>query len=256
MKFFTNKISTGSSGTFQELVNKYAAAEEAKQIKTASAVSKVKVSQKTEAANDDEEVRKNVHGVEGSPNDQNGEPESDGEKKTVKPAGFGGKSAKVEPSSKEEKISMEEIEADCGCCDKCPSCGCKGCNKTTKKVAMEEIEIEADCGKCTDGGGDGDSQDGVSKGKFPDEFKPEQKCEDDDKANVESNVKEEVRMAIKAAKAGNIAKLANMSPEGRKTFKFAFEKVSNLKPKQKNWLKNYYKMIWPEEFSDALVQDK
>lgn len=78
MRFWTNKISTNSSGGFSKLIEKIAA--DRAQVKTAS----VKEAEKTEPANtNDVEVRTDVHSLEGLEKDQNGEPEADGEKKVV-----------------------------------------------------------------------------------------------------------------------------------------------------------------------------
>lgn len=79
MKFFTNKIPTNSKASFSDLIEKMAAGK--KQVKTASA--EAKIAEKTEPANDENEMRHDVHGPEGSPADQNGEPEEDGEQKVV-----------------------------------------------------------------------------------------------------------------------------------------------------------------------------
>ena len=83
MKFITNRIPTGSKSSFSDLVQKIASA--SKTVKTASTAvePEAKVAEKTEPANGDNEMRHDVHGPEGSPSDQNGEPEQDGEHKVV-----------------------------------------------------------------------------------------------------------------------------------------------------------------------------
>lgn len=80
MKFWTNRIPTNSSGDFSKLIEKIAASRQG-QVKTAA----IKEAVATEPANDENEMRTNVHGVEGSPGDQNGEPEADCEQKVVEP---------------------------------------------------------------------------------------------------------------------------------------------------------------------------
>ena len=99
MKFWTNRIATNSNGDFSKLIEKVAASRQ-QTIKTAA----VKQADATEPANtNDVEIRKNVHGIEGSPNDQNGEAEEDGEKKVVEPKGLS--------SSSEEPLKEAQMAA-------------------------------------------------------------------------------------------------------------------------------------------------
>ena len=261
MRFITNRIPTNKSGSFSDLVEKVASANR-QQVKTASADKNVKAAQTTEAANDDNELRTDVHHGEGSANDQNGEPEVDGENKTVDPAGLKAAStedadeeAKTASDSEEEEITEAATDADDSEEEEVTEASAEG--KT--KVA----ESEGDSGPAK-GEGAGDSSEdleGKNEGRFPEPDRESGECytqeaEEDGKADVESSVKAEVREALAAAKLGNVTKLANLSDEGRKLAQSTFEKVANLKPKQKAWLKNYYRMVWPEEYSDSLVQDK
>lgn len=97
---------------------------------------------------DGEGKRTDVHHGEGSPSDQNGDPEEDGENKTVDPAGLG-------ESSKEASSDEEEI-----------------------KVASE-----SDLG---DGSGDGEDSEGKNSNRFPEPDRESSDCynqeaEDDEK---------------------------------------------------------------------------
>lgn len=249
MKFFTNKISTQSNGSFSDLIKK--ATESQQQVKTASS----EVAEKKKAApqspkqaaakqnskgktvkaeagidDDGEGKRTDVHHVEGSPKDQNGEPEEDGENKTVDPAGLGSSAS-----------SEDEV-----------------------KIASDE-------------GDSAENEEGVNTGRFPDEFEPKQEAQEDGKADVKASGKKQVKKAGEVPEAfkehqfkskdkkdseGNDdadgkdddAEKEGMSSCSSSTSKL--QRVANLTPKEKNRLKDYFKRYYPEGYSDALTQDK
>tara|TARA_B100001778_G_scaffold334491_1_gene346141 strand:+ start:31055 stop:31843 length:789 start_codon:yes stop_codon:yes gene_type:complete len=262
MKFFTNKISTNSNGRFSDLVKKIAESDQ--QVKTASAKTAEEnvedvVSQeenakveaksdtkvvKAEAGVDDdgEGKRTDVHHGEGSPKDQNGEPEEDGENKTVDPEGLGS-SAEAE----------EEV-----------------------KIASEEGESGSKLGN---GEGDsGDNQEGVNKGRFPDEFEPKQECEDEGTADVEASGEKQVKEAGELPEALKEHQFGKKDSEDKKDSEgnddadgkdddaekegcsasatSKLERVANLTAPEKNRLKSYFRRYYPESYADALTQDK
>lgn len=248
MKFFTNKIATSNNGSFQDLINKVAASNQ--QVKTASVKtaedgltpaqeklpdfikdkikgksdskdSDKKDSDKKEDCDDDKEasaedkivvadcdnsdedcVRKDVHHGEGSPKDQNGEAEEDGENKTV----------------------------ECG--------------------TEDEVKLASDAG-------DGDDQDGVSTGKFPDGFDPKQECQEDGKADVAAaSTDSEVKEASDDSDEDCDKECDTEEKEASSAGKSNLQKIANLKPQEKNRLKEYFRKYYPESYSDALTQDK
>jgi len=97
------------------------------------------------------------------------------------------------------------------------------------KVAVNEGDSGPDKGD-----GDGDDPDdceGVTKGRFPEPDRESSECyqqeaQEDGRADVESSAKPK------------------------------FEKIANLKPKQKAWLKKYWSMVYPDGYADAMTQDK
>jgi hypothetical protein len=240
MKFWTNRIKTGNSASFSDIVEKIAASRQ--QTKTAStvAVPQKKVAEKTEPANDENKMRKNVHGPEGSPSDGNGKPEEDGEKKTVESqsAPIAAKPA-VKPAAPIAGKPVAKPSAPIASKPAAPVAG-KPSVKPTAPVASKpavpvaakpspalasdnkEVKV-AEEGCCEEGE--------KNKGKFPEPDREQmykQEPQEDGKAKTE--------------------KESSTSPK--------FEKIANLKPKAKTWLKKYWSMLYPSDYADAMTQDK
>jgi len=255
MQFFTNKISVGNKSSFGDLIRKVAGSE-AGTVKTAS-LEEVVVA---EAGIDDdgEGKRTDVHHGEGSPKDQNGEPEKDGENKTVDPAGLSA------GSDQETKVA-ETGEGDSG-----PS--------------------------KPDGAGDGDDEEGCTEGRFPEPDRESSDCykqeaEDKETADVEASTEKQVKEAGELPEALKEHQFKSKDSDDKDDDKdkdseakaddkdddkaddkddddkeveactassndVRFEKIANLSPKAKGWLKTYWKMVYPEAYSDAMVQDK
>ncbi len=240
MKFFTNKIPTGSSKmTLSQLIeNKIAAKNQSQtQVKTAS-------------GKEEEKVRKDVHGVEGSPNDGNGEPEKDGENKTVESQAVTTPTStkpvvKTSPAAPKAvapvakpAVAKPAVAPVAKSTVKTSPVAPKINNPISSKPAIASAEVkeedeEKEVESCEAGSAsdvkvaETESSDETKRtGVFPDDFKPEQKAEEDGKAEV---------------KASNKTK---------------FEKIANLTPKQKNFLKKFWSMIHPPQYVDNMVQDK
>lgn len=241
MKFYTNKISTNSSGSFSDLIKKIAETD-SQTIKTAS------TTKKAEAGVDDdgEGKRTDVHQGEGSPSDQNGEPEEDKENKTVDPAGLNSS------SETEQEVKIASEEGDSG-------------SKLGKG--------EGDCG---------DNQEGVNSGRFPE---PERECgdchtqeaEDEGKADVESSNEKQVKEAGELPEAlkehqfgkkdkddsgdSDDSEAKDEKDEEEKescsaSTKNKLKRIANLTAPEKNRLKEYFRRYYPESYADALTQDK
>jgi len=247
MKFFTNKIATSNNGSFQDLIEKVAGSNQ--QVKTASVKTaeeglspaqeklpdfiKDKIKGKDKGSDDkdcdhtededcciddkeassedkivvaecddsDEDcVRTDVHHGEGSPKDQNGEAEEDGENKTVE------------------------------------------CN------TEDEVKVASDAG-------DGDDQDGVSTGKFPDGFEPKQEAQEEGGADVAAaSTESEVKEA--SEDSDDDSEECEEDKECSASSKANLQKIANLKPQEKKRLKEYFHRYHPESYADALTQDK
>lgn len=281
MRFWTNRIPTNSSGDFSKLIEKVAAGRQ-QNVKTAA----VKEADVTEPANtNDVEIRKDVHSLEGLEHDQNGEPEGDDEKKVVdspslkasaeepvkkaqiaapaakpqarpqgkpqakpaapvakaapapaaKPAVPGAKTA-APAAAKPAATAAKPVAAKPAAPGAAPAAKPVAQKPAVapKSPALAEGEAQtkvADAPALGKGEGDGDNLDGVTKGRFPEPDREQmykQEPEDD-----------------------GTAKTNKESATVRK-----FEKISNLTPKAKSWLKRYWSMIYPSDYADAMTQDK
>lgn len=262
MRFWTNRIPTNSSGDFSKLIEKVAAGRQ-QNVKTAA----VKEADVTEPANtNDVEIRKDVHSLEGLEHDQNGEPEGDDEKKVVdspslkasaeepvKKAQIAAPAAKPQarpqgkPQAKPAAPVAKAAPAPAakpavpGAKTAAPAAAKPAAKPVAQKPAvapkspaLAEGEAQtkvADAPALGKGEGDGDNLDGVTKGRFPEPDREQmykQEPEDD-----------------------GTAKTNKESATVRK-----FEKISNLTPKAKSWLKRYWSMIYPSDYADAMTQDK
>lgn len=300
MKFFTNKISTNTNGGFSKLVEKVAAAR-GQNVKTAS----VKQAETTEPANtNDVEVRKNVHGVEGSPNDQNGEAEADGENKVVDPKGLtasdevpvkeaqiaapvakpqgnmqpqkpvssapsvpGAKPVSSAPGVKpaapaakpgiptsigNKPIAPGVVHAKPAVAPKAaPASPAAPAQPSAARPAMKpavpgvarpanpvgpSLAANAANTKVADapalgkGEGDGENEEGVTKGRFPEPDREEmykQEPQDEGTAKTE-----------------------------KESASTQFTRIANLTPKAKSWLKRYWSILYPSGYADSMTQDK
>jgi len=262
MRFFTNRIPTNSSGDFSKLIEKIASNRQ--QVKTASTV----VAEKTEPANKDNKARTNVHSLEGLEKDQNGEPEGDGESKVVdagseteeaikesqvapaavkpsvpsapvaakpaapaavKPAAPAAPTAK--PTLKQtlngKPIAPGVVHAK----PSSPAASPSAAPSLAKNKAATKVADAPAVGK---GEGDKDTQDGVTKGRFPEPDREEmykQEAEGEDSKKSEKTEKEAASQQ-------------------------AFIRIANLKPKAKAFLARYWKMLYPADYADAMTQDK
>jgi hypothetical protein len=244
MKFFTNKIPTNSSGSFSDLIQKVAGSND-KQVKTASTeeVVEAEVDNKVveaEAGVDDdgEGKRTNVHHEEGSANDQNGEPEEDGENKTVDPAG-------LSEASSDDEVKIASDEGD-------SAENVDGKNTGRFPDEFEPKQEAEDDGKA-DVKASGKKQT-KEAGELPEALKEHQfgkkdddKDDDDDKTDSEGNADADGK-DDDADKEGGMGCAASDDPN--------FQKIANLTGPEKNRLKEYFRRYYPERYADALTQDK
>jgi len=234
MQFFSNKIPVGNKSNFGDLIQKIANSNEAT-IKTAS-VEDLVVAECDDA--DEDCVRTDKHSGEASPKDQNGEAEADGESKTVDPDGL--------------------------------SAG----SDSDTKVASEGTATPS-------GAGDGEDLDGVNTGRFPDDFDPQQEAEDEGTADVEASTETQIKEAGELPQALKDHQFkakgdsddsdsdsddkdcdsddSDSDDDGESCEANSgskLEKIANLSPKAKSRLKAYWKMVYPEAYSDAMTQEK
>jgi hypothetical protein len=237
MKFFTNRIPTNSSGSFSDLIKKVAGNEQ--EVKTASATAKTV---KAEAGVDDdgEGKRTDVHHGEGSAKDQNGEPEHEGENKTVDPAGLS------EASSDEEEVKIASDEGDSGENEDGVNTGRFPDEFEPKQEAEDDgkADVEASGEKRT-----------KEAGELPEALKEHQFGKKDDKDGDDDDKKTDSEGNADADgkdddadKEGGMGCGANSSP--------VFKKIANLTPQEKARLKAYYNRYYPAGYADALTQDK
>tara|TARA_B100000614_G_scaffold262903_1_gene299891 strand:- start:65622 stop:66368 length:747 start_codon:yes stop_codon:yes gene_type:complete len=248
MKFYTNKISTNKTGSFSELIKTALGNEQ--QVKTASSEAKLSKTAQEAGINDDGEgKREGKHWIEGSPSDDNGEPEADGEVKTVEPAGL--------DSGKE---TMSEAEGE-------------------TKLASDEGDSGPAKG---DGPGDDDDLEGKNEGRFPEPDRESSDCytqeaEDDGKAEVKASAKKQKKEAGELPDALKEHQFKSKDSkddddghddaDGKEDDAdkeacnasakvSSLEKIANLSPKAKARLKSYWNMVYPEAYADAMTQDK
>jgi len=243
MKFYTNKISTNSKGSFSELIKTALGNEQT--VKTASSEEELNKTAQEAGINDEGEgKREGKHWVEGSPSDDNGEVDAD-PADSVEPAGLD--SGKETMSKAEGETKLASDEGDSG-----PAKG--------------------------DGPGDGEDLEGKNDGRFPEPDRESSDCytqeaEDEGTADVEASAKKQTKEAGELPDALKEHQFKSKDSDGNDdadgedddadkeacnaSAKVSnLEKIANLTPKAKARLKSYWNMVYPEAYADAMTQEK
>ena len=241
MKLITNRISTGKEKRFEDFIADF---KSKRNIKTAS----VKTAEEQEEADssgqlDVEPLHQNGEsttmpkagpsakkddGAKAAKADtdpekegkDSGQPKWEGQQKNVndpeEPTEKGG-SAKAKTKVAGHCSKCEETEEEC-------TCGCKDCT-AAKKVEVKIAGIKGNCSKCgkpnflCKGKCSGDS-DGDNDGSTEESEKKEDKKEEKDASSVK------------------------------------FVKVANLDPKNKSFLKDYWRQLFGDDYANAIIADK
>lgn len=296
MKFWTNRISTGNSVSFSSLVEKIAASRQ--QVKTASAPAiaepEPKVAEKVEAekiepANEDNKMRTNVHGPEGSPADGNGEPEGDDEKKVVS-AQIAAPRPAVRPSI--PAVKTAPVAAKPGINPAAPKPAAPIAAKPAIPAAKPAPAINPAAPKPASAVNPAAAKPAINPAApktapavNPAAAKPAAPLVGKPAVNPAAP-RPEVKVPALAASTEEIvvAEGESVKEETPETGKFPepdreqmykqepedgtaktekessrspqFIKIANLKPKAKAFLKRYWSMLYPTQYADAMTQDK
>lgn len=235
MRFYTNRIPTGTGRSFAQLVEDFRGNKEP-QVKIASADEAVKTAEEKDEADSSGQLDvEPLHQVGESTPSPGKKDESKSEAKAdteVKDAveTEAKESETQETEVKEAEAEVAEASDDCDCgegceCkggdDDCPNtCGSKACMASTDEQVKEASE------KCdTDNENKGDAE---SSGQTEWEGKKEN--------NNDPNSDD-----TKEAAAAESAQ---------------FVKLSNLDGKSKKWLSDYWNSLYPPEFVEAMLADK
>ena len=253
MKFITNKIGTGKSKSFADLVSETLRKDEPT-LKTASVKEEIKVAE----AEKDEADSSGQLDVE--PLHQKGESTPKPGKKKETEAGSSAQDTDNENNSEADSSGQPEWEGKEGNAND-PEAEKHRDGDGDQKESAEETEVKEAAG--LDNFGDKKAE---PFGKKDDSDKKEDDKEDcdnkeDNKEDKKDDNKEDKKDDNKEDKKDDDDKEDDKKEDDDKEDKEAsapvqFVKVANLDAKSKSWLRKYWSQLYPSSYADAMTADK